>query len=80
MADSGIPVSVLHKRVGDERWVLAQTDGTEEHPRSLAARVTLTVPVSSGTATVVGEDRTVPIVDGRVVDDFGPYQVRVYRF
>ncbi|MFE2753283.1 hypothetical protein ACFXGA_14930 [Actinosynnema sp. NPDC059335] len=79
-SDNGIPVAVLHKRVGDERWVLAQTDGTKDDPRSRAARVTLTVPASSGTATVVGEDRTVPIVDGRIVDDFGPYGVHVYRF
>lgn len=79
-SDNGIPVSVLHKRVGDAGWVLAQTDGTKEHPRSLAARVTVDVPVSSGTATVVDEDRTVPIVAGKIVDDFGPYQVHVYRF
>jgi hypothetical protein len=79
-SDNGIPVSALHKQIGDVRWVLAQTDGTKDHPRSLAARVTLTVPVTSGTATVVDENRTVPIVDGRIVDDFGPYQVRAYRF
>ncbi|MFD0207100.1 MULTISPECIES: hypothetical protein [Saccharothrix] len=75
-SDNGIPVSVLHK----QGWLLAQTDGTKDHPRSRSARVTLTVPVSSGTATVVDENRTVPIVDGRIVDDFGPYQVHVYRF
>lgn len=79
-SDNGIPVSVLYKQVGDARWVLAQTDGTKQHPRSLAAKVTLQVPVSSGTATVVDENRTVPIVDGKIVDDFGPYQVHVYRF
>ncbi|MBB5800610.1 hypothetical protein F4560_000378 [Saccharothrix ecbatanensis] len=79
-SDNGIPVSVLHKQVGDARWVLAQTDGTKEHRLSLAARVTVDVPVSSGTATVVDENRTVPIVDGKIVDDFGPYQVHVYRF
>lgn len=79
-SDNGIPVPVLYKQVGDARWVLAQTDGTKEHPRSLAAKVSVEVPVSSGTATVVDENRTVPIVDGRIVDDFGPYQVHVYRF
>ncbi|MEU4742534.1 hypothetical protein AB0G02_19020 [Actinosynnema sp. NPDC023658] len=80
VSDNGIPVSALYKETGGERWVLAQTDGTRQHPRSLAAKVTVTVPVSSGTATVVDEGRTVPIVDGKVVDDFGPYQVHVYRF
>ncbi|MFC6090936.1 hypothetical protein [Saccharothrix lopnurensis] len=79
-ADSGIPVAVLHKRVDGATWVLAQTDGNRTHPRSLAARVTLTVPVREGTATVVGEDRTVPIRDGRIVDDFAPYGVHIYRF
>ncbi|MFD7653410.1 hypothetical protein ACFV4N_05475 [Actinosynnema sp. NPDC059797] len=78
--DSGIPVAALHKQVDGDRWVLAQTDGNREHPRSLAARVTLEVPVRQGTATVVGEDRTVEIRDGRIVDDFAPYGVHIYRF
>ncbi|WP_238598909.1 hypothetical protein [Saccharothrix sp. ALI-22-I] len=80
VSDNGIPVSVLHKEIGGDRWVLAQTDGTKQDPRSRAAKVTLSVPVESGTATVVDENRTVPIVDGKIVDDFGPYQVHVYRF
>ncbi|MGM1065335.1 hypothetical protein [Saccharothrix sp. Mg75] len=79
-SDNGIPVAVLHKQVGDQRWVLAQTDGNKDNPKSRAAKVQLIVPVASGTATVEGEDRTVPIVDGRIVDDFGPYSVHVYRF
>ncbi|WP_367129873.1 hypothetical protein [Saccharothrix sp. HUAS TT1] len=79
-SDNGIPVAVLHKAMPDARWVLAQTDGTKQHPRSLAAKVEITVPVASGTAVVVDEDRTVPIVDGKIVDDFGPYGVHVYRF
>ncbi|RKT53970.1 hypothetical protein [Saccharothrix australiensis] len=80
VSDTGVPVSVLHKEAEGARWVIAQTDGDTARPRSGPARVTITVPVRSGTATVVGEDRTVPIEDGRIVDDFGPYQVHVYRF
>ncbi|MDQ2584264.1 hypothetical protein [Saccharothrix yanglingensis] len=79
-SDNGIPVAVLHKQVDGQRWVLAQTDGNKDNPKSRAAKVELTVPVASGTATVEGENRTVPIVDGRIVDDFGPYSVHVYRF
>jgi len=75
-----IPVSVLHKETSGARWVIAQTDGDTRNPRSGAARVEITVPVESGTATVVDENRTVPIENGRIVDDFGPYQVHVYRF
>ncbi|GAA3884256.1 hypothetical protein GCM10022243_56280 [Saccharothrix violaceirubra] len=75
-----VPVSVLHKKASGARWVIAQTDGNATLPRSGKATVEITVPVSSGTATVVDENRTVPIVDGRIVDDFGPYQVHVYRF
>ncbi|MBB5959408.1 hypothetical protein FHS29_006029 [Saccharothrix tamanrassetensis] len=81
-AESGtdIPVSVLHKEAEGGKWVIAQTDGDTAHPRSGSARVEITVPVSSGTATVVDENRTVPIENGKIVDDFGPYQVHVYRF
>lgn len=78
--DNGIPVASLRKHVDGQWWVLAQTDGTRQHPRSLAAEVTIEVPVPSGTATVVDENRTVPIVDGKVVDHFDPYEVHVYRF
>ncbi|QFZ18016.1 hypothetical protein [Saccharothrix syringae] len=79
-SDNGIPVAVLHKQLDGQRWVLAQTDGNKENPKSLPAKVELSVPVRSGRATVVDEDRTVPIVNGKIVDDFKPYQVHVYRF
>jgi len=42
--------------------------------------VEISVPVASGSAEVVGESRTVSIENGKIVDDFGPYQVHVYRF
>ncbi|MEU7531988.1 hypothetical protein AB0A74_40070 [Saccharothrix sp. NPDC042600] len=79
-SDNGIPVSVLHKQAQDAKWVIAQTDGNTSVPRSGAARVEISVPVRSGTATVVDENRTVSIENGKIVDDFGPYQVHVYRF
>ncbi|MBW4716985.1 hypothetical protein [Saccharothrix obliqua] len=79
-SDHDVPVSVLHKQAEGARWVLAQTDGNTALPRSGAARVEITVPVRSGTAVVVDENRTVPIENGRIVDAFGPYQVHVYRF
>ncbi|MEV0676254.1 hypothetical protein AB0I60_06980 [Actinosynnema sp. NPDC050436] len=79
-SDNGVPVSVLHKEAEGARWVLAQTDGSTSLPRSGSARVEITVPVDSGTATVVDENRSVPIENGKIVDDFGAYQVHVYRF
>ncbi|MEU6156265.1 hypothetical protein ABZ816_40475 [Actinosynnema sp. NPDC047251] len=78
--DNAVPVSVLHKDALGARWVIAQTDGNTSLPRSGSARVEITVPVESGTATVVDENRTVPIENGKIVDDFGAYQVHVYRF
>ncbi len=82
VAKSGneIPVSVLYKQAEGARWVIAQTDGNTSQPRSGAARVEITVPVESGTATVVDEGRTVSIENGKIVDEFGAYQVHVYRF
>ncbi|MEU5696801.1 hypothetical protein [Actinosynnema sp. NPDC020468] len=77
---NGIPVSVLHKEALGSRWVLAQTDGDASVPRSGRATVELTVPLTSGKAEVVGEHRSVPVRNGRIVDDFGPYQVHVYKF
>ncbi|WP_433271837.1 hypothetical protein ACQPZF_14040 [Actinosynnema sp. CS-041913] len=79
-SDNDIPVSVLHKEAEGAKWVIAQTDGDTARPRSGSARVGITVPVESGTATVVDENRTVSIENGKIVDDFGPYQVHVYRF
>ncbi|MEU4804784.1 hypothetical protein [Actinosynnema sp. NPDC023587] len=79
-SDNGVPVSVLHKEAENARWVIAQTDGSTSLPRSGPARVEVAVPVESGTATVVDENRTVPIENGKIVDDFGAYQVHVYRF
>jgi len=77
---NGIPVSLLHKVVDGAHYVVAQADGTDEHPGSGATKATITVPMTSGTATVVDENREVPVSGGRIVDDFAPYQVHVYRF
>ncbi|ATE53359.1 hypothetical protein [Actinosynnema pretiosum] len=79
-SDNGIPVSVLHKVSDGEHWVIAQTDGNAENPKSKAAEVELSVPTTSGTATVEGENRTVEIENGKIVDEFAPYGVHVYRF
>lgn len=76
----GIPVSVLHKVHGGAHYVLAQADGNKEHPGSGGTTATIAIPVPSGAATVLDEDRTVPIVDGEIVDRFEPYEVHVYRF
>jgi hypothetical protein len=35
--------------------------------------------VGDGVATVYGEDRTVPVVDGVIVDQFAPAAVHIYR-
>ena len=77
---NGIPVSLLHKVVQGKHYVVSQADGNADHPGSGATKAEITVPVRGGTATVVDENRTVPIADGRIVDDFAPYQAHVYRF
>jgi Beta-galactosidase len=74
-----IPVTALHKLVGSDRYVLAQADGDAEHPDSGVTKAAITVPTKASTATVVGENRTVPVVDGVITDDFAPYGFHVYR-
>jgi hypothetical protein len=73
------PVTFQHKRRG-ANYVIAVADGNEQRPLSSSVRATFTVPLQQGVAEVVGENRTVPIAGGRLVDDFEPYGHHVYRF
>lgn len=65
MWDGGQGVSTMLKSL-DGSWYLVSSLAQKSAPGSK----TLNVPVSSGTATVVGESRTVPVVNGQIVDNF----------
>ena len=77
---NNIPVSTMYKKYNGGNYVFAAADGNASHTLSGATTGTITVPVSSGTATVVGENRTVPITGGKIVDSFAAYQMHEYQF
>jgi hypothetical protein len=74
-----VPVSFMHKRHAGAHHIVAQADGNASKPLSGATTATFTLPVQSGTAEVYGEQRTVPIVGGKLVDTFAAYGHHVYR-
>lgn len=68
-------VRTLARRNGDEVYLFAANTAFDP------ARVTISVPddVAEGTGLVVGEERELPIQRRSFTDDFGPYEVHVYR-
>jgi hypothetical protein len=73
--NGGSGVATMLKRVNGSWYLLAALA-----QQSAAGSKTLNVPVTSGTATVVGENRTVSIVNGHIVDAFASSNVmHVYQ-
>lgn len=70
-----VPVATMVKARGKDTYLFAvgMRDG--------ATRATFTLPgvKASAHAEVLGEARTVSLTDGHLVDDFGPYDVHLYR-
>jgi hypothetical protein len=69
------PVAAVGKRGGRDAYVFAVG------MRNAETRVAFALPRArnNAVAEVLGEDRTIPIRDGRFEDVFGPYQVHLYR-
>jgi len=73
--NGGSGVTTMLKKVGGSWYLVASLA-----QQSAAGSKTLNVPVVSGTASVVGENRTVPIVNGQMVDSFASSNVmHVYQ-
>jgi hypothetical protein len=78
---NSIPVTFMYKQYAGAKYIIAQSDGDSTHTSSGTTTATFTISgVSSGTATVVGEGRTVSISAGKIIDSFGPYAHHVYQF
>jgi len=73
-------VTLMHKLYGGAHYLFAQSDGTRDLPKSGSTTATMSLPVKTGTAKVLYENRTVKIVNGQIVDTFKPYQVHIYQF
>lgn len=80
VATGGVPMAYRYVHQGGHSWLLAQADGDYTHNDSGATTAAFHLPdVLFGTATALGEDRTVPVRGGRIVDAFAPYGHHVYR-
>ena len=69
------PIHLLNKMHAGERYLFAING------RDLPVKGAFTVPglKGSATVTVIGEDRTVVISEGKFSDDFAAYEVHLYR-
>lgn len=77
---NNIPVTTMYKVYNNSNYVFAMADGNSTHIDSGATTGTISVPVTTGTATVMDENRTVQIVNGKIVDNFSAYQRHIYKF
>lgn len=71
--DKDAPVDAIAKKQGDSTWVFSVA------MREKGAKASFLVPGARGTAEVLGENRSIPVKDGRFGDDFKPYEVHLYR-
>ena len=70
---SDSPVDAIAKRQGDSTWIFAVA------MREQASKATITAKGAKGAVEVLGENRTIPLKDGKFEDDFKPYDVHLYR-
>ena len=70
-----VPVHFMVKRYGKDLYIFAV--GMRNGPTRAIFRVS--EMAKKATAEVVGENRRIPIVNGRFEDDFEPYDVHIYR-
>jgi hypothetical protein len=70
---SDSPVDAIAKRQGDSTWVFAAA------MREQASKASFAVKGAKGTAEVLGENRSIPLKDGKFEDEFKPYDVHLYR-
>lgn len=69
------PVDIVAKRHGNDIFVFAVGMRNAESNATFSG---LGIP-ATGTAQVIGEDRTISIGDGRFSDRFSPYEPHIYR-
>jgi hypothetical protein len=72
-APADAPVDASARRQGDSTWVFSVA------MREKASKAAFTVKGAKGSAEVLGENRRIPVKDGRFEDDFKPYDVHLYR-
>ncbi len=67
------PVDAIAKRQGDSTWVFSVA------MREKGTKASFAVKGAKGSAEVLGENRTIPLKEGKFDDEFKPYGVHLYR-
>ena len=75
----GVPVTTMLKNYNGHTYLFAQADGSQSLTGSGSTTAAFNVPVSSGSAVVYGENRSVSDAGGALTDSFAPYQVHIYE-
>jgi hypothetical protein len=72
-SDAEAPVDAIAKRQGDSTWLFSVA------MRSKGAKASFVLKGARGSAEVLGENRTIPLKDGKFEDDFKSFEVHLYR-
>ncbi len=70
-----VPIDVLFREFGGSKYLFA----VGMRNRASRASFSLSKNSLSATAEVIGEERAIPVRNGRFADDFKPYDVHLYR-
>lgn len=68
-------IAYMVKQDADAMYVFA----VNMEPKALSAKVTMTAAPTAEQAVVLGEDRTLSLIDGLLDDKFEPYQAHIYQ-
>jgi hypothetical protein len=80
VTSTGLNPTTLTKVHNGQKYVFAIGEGNPQNPNGQAVDATITVNgAGNGTVTVLDENRTIPMTDGRFSDRFAAYQHHVYR-
>ena len=71
--DADAPVAAIAKRQGDSTWVFSAA------MRDKGSKATFVVKDAKGSVEVLGENRSIPLKDGKFEDEFKPFDVHLYR-
>ncbi|MEO6593873.1 MAG: hypothetical protein ABIP94_03875 [Planctomycetota bacterium] len=77
--NSTVTVTALTKEFGGDTYIFAMGNGDTTHQYGQSLTATISLVTKGTTVEVIGESRELTIVDSSFTDDFGPYQLHIYR-
>lgn len=81
VTDGPVNVIALTKQFEGYTYVFTMGDGNSNYRDGLAVNAEITISGQTGTktVTVMNDLRTVTMVNGKINDHFGPYEIHIYR-